>query len=79
GMHALRHFYSTALQDAGVPPVGVMEFMGHSRKGLPVTFLVYGHVTDETFDKARTAIDRALFKLRPVPSSGTVTELRAAQ
>lgn len=79
GQHALRHFYSTALQDAGVPPVGVMEFMGHSRKGLPVTFLVYGHVTEDTFDQARIAIDRALFKLRPVPSDGTVTELRAAR
>ena len=79
GQHALRHFYSTALQDAGVPPVGVMDFMGHSRKGLPVTFLVYGHVTEDTFEQARTAIDRALFKLRPVPSAGTVTELRAAQ
>ncbi|HEY3879789.1 MAG TPA: hypothetical protein VGM12_14455, partial [Trebonia sp.] len=79
GQHALRHFFSTALQDAGVPPVGVMEFMGHSRKGLPVTFRVYGHVTDDTFAQARTAIDRSLFKLRPVASAGTVTELRAAQ
>jgi hypothetical protein len=78
GQHALRHFFSNALQDGGVAPVGVMEFMGHSRKGLPVTFRVYGHVTDETFSQARDAIDRTLFKLRPVASSGTVTELRAA-
>jgi integrase len=79
GQHALRHFFSAALQDGGVGPVGVMEFMGHSRKGLPVTFRVYGHVTDETFAQARDAIDRALFRLRSVDSSGTVTELRAAQ
>jgi integrase len=79
GQHALRHFFSVALQDSGVSPVGVMEFMGHSRKGLPVTFLVYGHVTEDTFDQARTAIDRKLFKLRPVPSAGTMAELRAAQ
>lgn len=79
GTHVLRHFYSTMLQDAGVPPVGVMEFMGHSRKSLPVTFAVYGHVTEETFEQARQAVDRTLFKLRPVESSGTVTELRTAQ
>jgi integrase len=79
GQHALRHFFSTALQDGGVPPAGVMEFMGHSKKGLPVTFRVYGHVTEETFEQARAAIDQRLFRLRPVPSTGTVTELRRAQ
>jgi len=79
GTHALRHFYSTVLQDAGVSPAGVMEFMGHSRKGLPITFRVYGHVTEETFEQARHAVDTTLFRLRPVRSDGTVTELRAAQ
>jgi integrase len=79
GQHALRHFFSANLQEAGVPGVAVMDFMGHSRKGLPVTFLVYGHVTEAMFEQARAAIDRALFKLRPVASGGTVTELRAAQ
>lgn len=79
GMHALRHFYSNALQDAGVPPAGAMDFMGHSRKRLPVTFRVYGHVTDETFEQARAAVDRTLFKLRTASSPGTVTELRSAQ
>jgi integrase len=76
GMHALRHFYSTALLDAGVSLAGVMEFMGHSRKGKPITLGVYGHVTEETFDQARAAIDRTLFRLHSV---GTVTELRAAR
>jgi integrase len=79
GQHALRHFFSNALQDGGVPPAGVMDFMGHSRKRLPVTFRVYGHVTEETFEQARAAVDRALFKLRPVSAAGTVTELRAAR
>lgn len=79
GTHALRHFYSTTLQDAGVSLAGVIEFMGHSKKGQPVTLSVYGHVTDETFEQARNAIDRTLFKLRPVESPGTVTELRVAQ
>jgi hypothetical protein len=53
--------------------------MGHSVKALPVTFRVYGHVTEETFDLARDAIDRTLFRIRPVKSGGTVTELRTAQ
>jgi len=56
-MHILRHFYSTTLQDAGVSPIGVTEFMGHSIDALPVTFRVYGHVTDETFEQARRAVD----------------------
>lgn len=79
GMHALRHFYSTALQDAGVPTIGVTDFMGHSRQRLPITFRVYGHVTEETFEQARAAVDRALFKLRPVEPSGAVAEFRAAR
>jgi integrase len=79
GMHNLRHWYSTCLQDAGVSPVGVTEFLGHSNKALPVTFRVYGHVTDETLEQARVAVDAALFRLRPVESGGTVTELRAAR
>lgn len=79
GMHALRHFYSLTLQNAGVPLVGVMEFMGHSRKNAPITVSVYGHVTAETMELARLAIDRELFKLRPAGgSNGTVTELRVA-
>ena len=76
GMHALRHFYSATLQDAGVSLAGVMEFMGHSRKGKVVTVAIYGHVTEETYAQARSAIDRTLFGLRSV---GTVTELRQAR
>jgi integrase len=79
GMHALRHFYSTALQDGGVPPAGVTAFMGHSPKALPVTFRIYGHVTEETFEQARAAVDQRLFKIRPARSPGTVTELKVAQ
>jgi integrase len=33
GTHALRRFFSTTLQDAGVSLSGVMDFMGHSKKG----------------------------------------------
>ncbi|MCP2336143.1 tyrosine-type recombinase/integrase [Actinomadura rupiterrae] len=77
GMHNLRHYFSTALLDAGVSLAGVMEFMGHSKKGAPVTLGVYGHVTEETFESARKAISRSLFPLRAVQdrlSGGTVAE-----
>ncbi len=76
GMHALRHWYSTALLDAGVSLAGVMEFMGHSPKGMPLAVGVYGHVTPETVEAARNAIDRTLFRPRILGSDGTMTELR---
>lgn len=84
GMHALRHWFATTLGDAGVSLAGVMEFLGHSRKGsrLPVTLGVYSHVTEETYEAARNAIDRSLFRLRTVQdqsSDGTETEQAASQ
>jgi hypothetical protein len=79
GMHAVRHWYSTTLQDSGVSLAGVMEFLGHSRTSMPLAVGVYGHVTEATFEAARNAVDSTLFALRPVESHGTVTELRRGQ
>jgi integrase len=79
GMHNLRHFYESMLDDGGVSLAGMMEFMGHSREGKVITIGVYGHVTEETFETARQAVDARLFRLRPVDPGGTVTELRAAR
>lgn len=79
GMHALRHYYETALDTGGVPLAGMMDFMGHSRKGKVITIAVYSHVTEETFEHARRVIDQGLFRLRPVKAAGTVAELRAAR
>ena len=79
GSHAPRHWYSTTLLDAGVSLAGVMEFMGHSRKHMPLAVGTYGHVTPETLEAARNAVDSALFRLRSVSSNGTVTELRTAR
>jgi integrase len=81
--HALRHWYATTLQNAGVPLGAVMDFCGHSKKGvrLGVTLGVYSHTTEEAFEAAREAINRRLFPLRPVqdqPSGGTRAE-RAAR
>jgi integrase len=81
GQHAPRHYFSVTLQDGGVSLAGVMDFMGHSRRSKVVTIAVYGHVTEETFEAARSVIDAKLFRLRAVEtdSSGTVTELRSAR
>ncbi len=77
GMHALRHWFITTLMDAGVSLGGIMDFVGHSKKRAPITVGVYTHATPETFEAARDAIDRSLFRLRAVQdhrSDGTETE-----
>lgn len=79
GMHAPRHVYDTMLSDGGVSLAGIMEFMGHSRKSAGVTVGVYGHATPETFQAAREAVDRRLYRIRSVSSSGIVTEFRSAR
>jgi integrase len=79
GMHSLRHWYSTHLLDNGVSLAACMEFLGHSRESAPLAIGVYGHVTPEAFDRARVAVDTALFKPRLVASDGTRTEQRRAK
>jgi integrase len=79
GMHAPRHVYESMLDDGGVSLAGQMEFMGHSRTGRSITIGVYGHVTEETFEAARNAVDQRLFKLRPVAPRRTIAELRPAR
>lgn len=66
GMHQLRHVYEGMLGDGGVSLAGQMEFMGHSRKGQGTTIGVYGNVTEETFESGRRAVDKRLYRLRPV-------------
>lgn len=79
GTHVLRHWYSTLLQDSGVSLAGVTAFLGHSKKAVPLAAGVYGHVTEDTLQQARRAVDSSLFKPHSVASNGTVTELRLAQ
>jgi integrase len=79
GQHMLRHVFETTLDDGGVSLAGQMEFMGHSRRGQVITTAIYAHVTERTFERAREAVDATLFRLRPVASDGTVTELKAAR
>ncbi|MFF7597262.1 tyrosine-type recombinase/integrase [Streptomyces mirabilis] len=55
GMHALRHFYASALLDAGENIKAVSEYMGHADPGL--TLRVYAHLMPDSRARARHAID----------------------
>ncbi len=57
-MHALRHFYASALIDAGESASAVAEYLGHADPGF--TLRVYAHLFPSSEDRARRAID-ALF------------------
>lgn len=55
GMHALRHFYASALLDAGENIKAVSEYMGHADPAL--TLRVYAHLMPDSRVRARRAID----------------------
>ncbi|MFJ2816220.1 tyrosine-type recombinase/integrase [Streptomyces sp. NPDC087294] len=55
GMHALRHFYASALLSEGESIKVVSEYMGHSDPAL--TLRVYAHLMLDSRDRARRAID----------------------
>ncbi|WP_314409976.1 tyrosine-type recombinase/integrase [Streptomyces kroppenstedtii] len=55
GMHALRHFYASALLDAGENIKAISEYMGHADPAM--TLRVYSHLMLDSRDRARRAID----------------------
>lgn len=55
GMHALRHFYASALIDVGEQANAVAEHLGHADPGF--TLRVYAHLFPSSEDRARRAID----------------------
>ncbi|MFB6855102.1 tyrosine-type recombinase/integrase [Streptomyces sp. NPDC056341] len=56
GMHALRHFYASALLDSGENIKAVSEYMGHADPAL--TLRVYAHLMPDSRERARRAIDQ---------------------
>ncbi|MBO0652807.1 site-specific integrase [Streptomyces triculaminicus] len=54
GMHALRHFYASALLDAGESIKALAEYLGHSDPAL--TLRVYAHLMPGSQERARRAI-----------------------
>ncbi|MGW1539157.1 tyrosine-type recombinase/integrase [Streptomyces sp. NPDC002309] len=55
GMHALRHFYASALLDAGENIKAVSEYMGHADPAM--TLRVYAHLMPDSRERARRTID----------------------
>ncbi|GAA2562126.1 hypothetical protein GCM10010435_37620 [Winogradskya consettensis] len=55
GMHALRHFYASALLDAGESIKALATYLGHSDPGF--TLRVYTHLMPASEDRTRKAID----------------------
>lgn len=56
GMHALRHYYASALLESGVSIRAVSEYLGHPG----FTLRIYAHLMPTSDEKARHAIDLAL-------------------
>ena len=59
GMHALRHFYASALLDAGESIKALAAYLGHTDPGF--TLRVYTHLMPASEERTRRAID-ALFR-----------------
>lgn len=69
GLHALRHFYASALLDAGESIKAVSEWLGHANAAF--TLRVYAHLVPESPGRAQKALDALL----PIPpaSDGPMT------
>jgi integrase len=55
GVHALRHFYASALLDAGESIKALASYLGHSDPGF--TLRVYTHLMPAGEERTRRAID----------------------
>lgn len=58
GMHALRHFYASALLDAGESIKALASYLGHEDAGF--TLRTYTHLTPSSSEPTRKAVDAAL-------------------
>ena len=58
GMHALRHFYASALLDAGESIKALASYLGHTDPGF--TLRVYTHLMPASEERTRRAIDALL-------------------
>jgi integrase len=58
GVHALRHFYASALLDEGESVRAVAEWLGHANPAF--TLRVYAHLMPDSPHRARKALDRLL-------------------
>jgi integrase len=70
GMHALRHFYASALLDGGESIKALAEYLGHHDPGF--TLRVYTHLMPASEERTRRAID-AVFTGGLQPPDGLAT------
>lgn len=68
GMHALRHFYASALIDAGESASPVAEYLGHADPGFILR--VHAHLFPSSEDRARRAIEGLMGTQRQATESG---------
>lgn len=65
GLHALRHFYASALISAGLSVRVVSERLGHANAAM--TLNVYAHLWPDEEDRTRRALDGLLGNARDTP------------
>jgi integrase len=68
GMHALRHFYASALLDGGESIKALAAYLGHSDPGF--TLRTYTHLMPSSEERTRRAIDLVLGSVPPAPRPG---------
>jgi len=69
--HSLRHTYVSMCVAAGIPPLQISRFVGHSK--VTTTLGIYTHL----FEDDHTAeMDKLRAMARPTPSTGNVIRLR---
>lgn len=76
GMHALRHFYASALIDAGESASAVAEYLGHADPGF--TLRVYARLFPSSENRARSAIDRLFCSRNDRQNAVTTADARTS-
>jgi integrase len=66
GMHALRHFYASALLDAGETIKALAAYLGHADPGF--TLRTYTHLMPASEERTRAAIDSLFGKPKKPPT-----------
>ncbi len=73
GMHALRHYYASALLAGGVDIRALSEYLGHGDPGF--TLRTYCHLLPEAGGRARKAIEEALSAPDTAPATAQDEEI----
>ncbi|MFF0104559.1 tyrosine-type recombinase/integrase [Streptomyces hirsutus] len=72
GMHALRHFYASALLDVGENIKALSHYLGHHDPGF--TLRVYTHLMPSSDARARKAVDGLYESADPAPDGPETTQ-----